>query len=51
MSWKSHAMFLSVNTANLTASLYWVGYYVNATTGNHWFKAHGLTNSDWTALN
>ena len=21
------------------------------TTGNHWFKAHGLTNSDWTALN
>jgi len=21
------------------------------TTGNHWFKSHGFTNSDWTALN
>jgi hypothetical protein len=24
--------------------------YLN-TTGNHWYKAHGLTNADWTALN
>jgi len=24
--------------------------YLN-TSGNHWYKAHGLTNTDWTALN
>lgn len=30
---------------------FFIGEEYLHTTGNHWFKAHGLTSSDWTALN